>query len=54
MRYLKVVSLETSSFLDILVIEMCFILSWHIEWTVDVTIARLACWLINDDGSRGD
>lgn len=42
MRYLEVVFLETSSFLDILVIEMCFILSWHIEWTVDVTIAR--CW----------
>ena len=41
-RYLKVSSLETSSFLGILVIEMCFILSWHIEWTVDVTIAR--CW----------
>lgn len=41
-RYLEVVFLEASSFLDILVIEMCSILSWHIEWTVDVTIAR--CW----------
>lgn len=41
-RCLKVVSLETSSFLGILVIEMCSILSWHIEWTVDVTISR--CW----------
>lgn len=38
----EAVSLETSSFLGILVIEMCSILSWHIEWTVDVTISR--CW----------
>lgn len=45
--------LETSSLLDILMIEMRSMPSWHIEWTEDDCLL-LTCWLIDDDGSSGD